>query len=441
MRLKLQEQLPFVFQSVEHRRADELRRIDTTLQQLERDFLGDVYQDLTGHLQRPTEGRNGLSADTTIRALLYLRMFQLSYRDLEFTLRDSVSARQFCRIEGRGPSRTALHRAIKRVSPETLERINQLLLRLCVDEGIEDGEVIAIDATVMEADIAAPTDSKLLRDVICSGARLLSRVAARVGFSFVNHSRLAKRRHLAAHHSRRKVQRVPHYRKLIWAARRTLKWLKHASSLLDTRSLALHDQIGRLRSVGHRVVSQAARRVLADESVTANEKVLSLHAPHVDIIIKDNRKTYFGHKLFAAKAQRSGLIVDMLLVRGNPADSTVAIPSVVRSARVFDAIPKSVAMDGGFASKQNLTTLKTFGIQNVCFSKRRGISVEEMTEDPKTYHKLRNFRSTIEASFSWLKGSFGLAKCNWRSFDSYHAYAWAAVLSHNLTVLARAGPA
>ena len=113
---------------------------------------------------------------------------------------------------------------------------------------------------------------------------------------------------------------------------------------------------------------------------------------------------------------------------------------MVRAAKVLDTVPHSVAMDGGFASKRNLSTLKTLGITNVCFSKRRGIEVEEMVENSRIYRALRNFRSTIEATFSWLKGSFGLGRCNWRSFESYQAYAWATVVSHNLTVLARAGP-
>jgi IS5 family transposase len=440
MRLKLQEQLPFVFQSVEHRRAHELRRMDRFLEVLETEVLRDVHHDLVGHLDRPDVGRLGLSADSTLRALLYQRMAQLSYRELEFTLCDSVSARQFCRIEGVGPSRSALQRAIKRVQPATLERINAMLVGRCVESGFEDGSTIAIDATVMEADIAAPTDSKLLCDVICTGARLLSRAALEVEIRFVNHSRLARRRQLAAHHARRKAARVPHYRELIWAARRTVKWLREAADKLAADSSKLGAQLRELSRVGHQVISQADRRVLRKESVPADHKVVSLHAPHVDIIIKDNRNTYFGHKLFAAKSKTSGLIVDMLMMRGNPADSQVAVSSVVRAAKVLDTVPHSVAMDGGFASKRNLSTLKTLGITNVCFSKRRGIEVEEMVENSRIYRALRNFRSTIEATFSWLKGSFGLGRCNWRSFESYQAYAWATVISHNLTVLARAGP-
>jgi IS5 family transposase len=440
MRLKLQEQLPFVFRSVEHRRADEIRRMDRILERLGTDFLSDVHRDLVAHLKQPEQGRHGLSADTTLRTLLYQKMFQLSYRELEFVLCDSITARQFCRIEGKGPSRSTLQRAIKRVRPATLESINRLLIGWCVDEGIEDGRTVAIDATVMEAHIAAPTDSKLLCELICTGARLLSRAARQANVMFVNHSRLARRRHLAAHHARRKAAREPHYRELLWAARRTVTWLSAVSERLDQNQHTLRGQLAELARVGRRVISQAERRVLRKESVPVDDKVVSLHAPHVDIIIKDNRQTYFGHKLFAATSETSGLIVDMLMLRGNPADSQLTVHTVVRAAAALDVIPESVAMDGGFASKSNLNTLKTLGIVNVCFSKRRGMKVEEMVENPRDYRVLRNFRSTIEATFSWLKGSFGLGRCNWRGFDSYHSYAWAAVLSHNLTVLARAGP-
>lgn len=169
-------------------------------------------------------------------------------------------------------------------------------------------------------------------------------------------------------------------------------------------------------------------------------KVVSLHEPHVDIIRKDNRNTYFGHKLFAARGV-SGLILDITVPRGNPSDAKLAVELVERLGAPLNKLPSEVAMDGGFASISNLEELKTLGIQNVCFAKRRGLSIEDMVSDARDFRRLRNFRSMIEASFSWLKGSFGLDTCTWRGFESFQSYAWAAIITHNLVVMARAGPA
>jgi IS5 family transposase len=84
--------------------------------------------------------------------------------------------------------------------------------------------------------------------------------------------------------------------------------------------------------------------------------------------------------------------------------------------------------------------LKELGITNVAFAKARYLDVSEMTSTPRIYRKLRNFRSRIEAAFSWLKRSFGLSLCNWRGYDSFRSFAWSAAITHNLVRLARDGP-
>lgn len=442
MRLKLQEQLPFVFHEVAHRTADELSAIDAQLSALGTELVDGVYADLVSHLKHPEMGRLGLSADVTLRALIIKRKFELSYEELEFQLRDSISCRRFCRIESGGPSDSALQRSIKRVRPETLEGVNRLIIGAAVDQEVEDGETVSLDATAVDAKIRAPTDSGLLCDVIRTGTRLLKKASHHIEISFCNHNRLARRRHLAAHHARRKAHRVPHYRRLLWAAKRVLRWVDDAIERLPqtTATEKLHAELAQLASVGPRVVSQARRRVILGESVPSTEKVVSLHEPHVDIIRKDNRNTYFGHKLFAARGT-SGLIVDLLVVRGNPSDAAAAVELVQRLEEPLTRLPSEVAMDGGFASKSNLAELKELGLTNVCFAKKRGLSIDDMVADKRTFRRLRNFRSMIEASFSWLKRSFGLDCCNWSGFESFRAYAWAAVITHNLVVMARAGPA
>ena len=67
-----------------------------------------------------------------------------------------------------------------------------------------------------------------------------------------------------------------------------------------------------------RVVDQTQRRVFG-ETVPAAEKVLSLFEPHTDIILKGGRGTHF-HKVNFATG-RSGLVLDTVVEKGNPADS------------------------------------------------------------------------------------------------------------------------
>src|SRR5215472_8816162 len=68
-----------------------------------------------------------------------------------------------------------------------------------------------------------------------------------------------------------------------------------------------------------RVIVQTRRRVLDGETVPASEKLVSLFEPHADIIVKSGRQVQYGHKLNLATG-KSGLILDIVIETGNPAD-------------------------------------------------------------------------------------------------------------------------
>jgi len=71
------------------------------------------------------------------------------------------------------------------------------------------------------------------------------------------------------------------------------------------------------------VMDQTRRRVNNGEAVPASEKIVSIFEPHTDIIVKDRRDTFYGHKVCLSGGP-SNLITDCLIVKGNPADSTLA---------------------------------------------------------------------------------------------------------------------
>jgi IS5 family transposase len=133
----------------------------------------------------------------------------------------------------------------------------------------------------------------------------------------------------------------------------------------------------------------------------------------------------------------SGLVLDCRIEDGNPADATLAVEMVERQHDIFNRVPRQVAFDGGFASKANLAHLKELGVQDVMFSKKRGLQVEDMARSQGVYRGLRRFRAGIEAGISFLKRCFGLDRCTWRGLASFKAYTWASIVSANLLMLAR----
>ncbi len=196
------------------------------------------------------------------------------------------------------------------------------------------------------------------------------------------------------------------------------------------------EQIETLLPLVAQVMNQATRRVMEGESVPANEKIFSLFETHTDIIKKGGRAIQYGHKINLSSG-RSGLIFDVVVEHGNPADTTRLLPMLERHKKIYGSLPCDVATDGGYASKDNLADAKSMGIENVAFHKPVGLTVAEMTGDEWLFKELRNFRAGIEAGISYLKRCFGLKRIFWKGWDRFCASIHLTIFTHNLIRWAR----
>jgi IS5 family transposase len=196
------------------------------------------------------------------------------------------------------------------------------------------------------------------------------------------------------------------------------------------------DALDRFLPLTQRVMEQTRRRVLEGQSVPAQEKIVSIFEEHTDIIRKDRRETLYGHKI-CLTGGASSMILDCKVLEGNPADSTLAKTMVDRQAEIFSRPPRQIVFDGGFASKMNLSEIKASGVEDVAFSKGRGLEIGDMVKSSWMYKRLRDFRAGIEGNISFLKRVFGLDRCTWKSWPSFQSYVWGSIVSFNLLVLAR----
>ena len=187
------------------------------------------------------------------------------------------------------------------------------------------------------------------------------------------------------------------------------------------------------------VIEQADRRIFQGEKVPAEEKIFSIFEEHTDIIVKGSRDIQYGHKRNLSTG-RSGMILDVVIEEGNPADSEQFLPMLERHIDNFGVAPRQMAADGGYASRENLQEAKALQVKDVVFHKKRGLKVEEMAKSPWVYRKLRNFRAGIEAGISCLKSAYGLARCTWKGLTHFHAYVWSSVVAHNLALFGRLKP-
>lgn len=443
MRKTLTQQLGLVPCSIPHAHARELARASAILDLLPK-AAELVAKDLVKGTKGSKAGRMGMSGEQVLRAALLKQMHSWSYEDLAFVLADSPTFRTFCRIGfvDRAPKKATLAANIKRVRPETFEHVNRLIIAKAKDAGVENGKKVRIDSTVIESNIHDPLDSSLLNDVV----RVLTRVLGHgAKFSndvrFSDHTKRAKRRMLDVVNARSMARRVPFYRELIQIARWTMQYASHAASVLekvaDFPAWAIADELKHYLALGSKVVDQTERRVFREESVPAQEKIVSIFEPHTDIIVKDRRETLYGHKVFL-NVGASGMIIDMLLERGNPADATNAIPMLERHRSLMGSVPEQAAFDAGFTSTANVKTARELGVTDAAFAKKGTIEVFEGVRNPKQHKKLQRFRAGVEGIISFTKRCFGFGRCMWRGYRSFKAYAWVSVLATNLLLLARA---
>jgi transposase, IS5 family len=412
----------------------------------QRGLIGLVAGDLRRQGVRET-GRRGLPADSVLRCALLKQQRQLSYQELAFHLEDSASFRAFARLPlAWAPKKSVLHQTISAIRAETWEAINQALLASAKQDRLESSARVRLDSTVTEALMHEPSDSTLLWDAVRVMTRLLGRAEGLPGATSVrwrDRRRLAKKRARAIEYSRGQDNKRRLYRDLFAATQASrAELLAVVAGLAQTAAPAVarwRAEVEHYLPLIARILAQTQRRVFDGETVPAGEKLVSLFEPHADIIRKGGRQVQYGHKLNLATG-RSGLILDVVIEAGNPADSERFVPMLDRHIARTGAPPRQTAADGGYASRANLAVAKDRGVADVAFHKKCGIAIADMVKSPCVYRRLRNFRAGIEAVISWFKRSYGGARCTWRGLEHFKAYVWSAVVAHNLVLFARLKP-
>lgn len=389
-------------------------------------------------------GRCGLSVESIFRCLLLKQQLRISYEQLSFHLSDSMTYRSFTRlIHDSMPSRSGLQSTVRRIKPETLEAIHEILSQNWLEQGILSMEKLRIDSTVVTSNIAPPSDSHLLNDGIRALSRLLakSKDSTGVKIRFTDQRKSSKSLSFQIFNAKN-AEKERLYPDLLKRARTVLKQVDRGlqsvrlgagkSDQKEKWVLALEHY----RDLMQQVIDQTQRRVIDKESVHSSEKLVSLFEPHTDIIVKGFRDVQYGHKINLS-SERRGFITYLSIKEGNPSDKDLFLPVLEYHQSTLKALPNSVVADGGYASQVNVTQGRGKGIKHVVFNKRVGLTYQAMGVKQKTFDRLRHFRAGIEGNISELKRAFGASKATWKGHDGFKAFVWSAVISYNLTRLAR----
>jgi len=154
-----------------------------------------IHKQLTDNVSN--KGCRGMSAEQILRVALVRHLKQYSWRELAERLNDGICLRWFTRFYSAPiPHYTTLQKAVRAIDADLWSMINDDLVEFAKMQKLEKGRLVRADTTVVETNIAYPTDARLLWDSV----RVLTRTMERIGrqmplfdFGFADRRRCCKK--------------------------------------------------------------------------------------------------------------------------------------------------------------------------------------------------------------------------------------------------------
>ena len=343
------------------------------------------------------------------------------------------------------------------LSPDTIERLNHLI----VGEGHrlvpEAARAVRGDSFVVAADIHYPTDSGLIGDglrTIVATARRLSGLLGVGGWRQHRHLLRAVKAHLRAINRiaagkgrdfRERLQDA--YRALLDASDRVIS---RATELLDPARIAIGPgpaatTIEGLRTklidslnLTLRACDQARRRVLAEEPVANGEKLFSVFEPEAQLIKRGKvpQPVEFGHRVLVVE-DGAGFVCHYAILPRGAVDREVLVGEMKQVQRRLDGRIRSASFDRGFHSPENQRELAEL-VARPCLPVTGHIQAERQEREATVeFRRARRRHPGIESAIGALQSGNGLARCRDRTFGGYCRYVGLGVLGRNLHVLGK----
>ena len=435
-------------------------KMDARLEKIER-YLEDetLYRSIKNDfskrwLKTEETGRNSTPVEVVLRMLVVKRLYSYSYEETVARVRDSLSLRRFCRVYLNDvPVDTTLIRWANLIQPKTLEKFNERIIQLAVERKVTNGRKLRTDGTVVESNIRAPSDNRLLAD----GVRVLARTVKRARELVKQTMRepfedLTSPAQQLAHQIgetlRKKSEAAKtagrqQYQELLEMTRKTVAWARQTKKHLQSSCVAKAQRLAQILETflprTEQVIDQTMRRILQGEQVPAQEKIVSLFEEHTDIIRrgKESRPVEYGHKIWLNEVE-GGLVGHYRILDGNPHDEQQWKPSLKAHLKTFHQPPHQASGDRGLFSEENEQLAHDLGVKRVILPQRGHRSTARLKHEHKAWFvKGRHWHAGVEGRISVLKRAHNLGRCLAHGLTGFHGWVGWGVIAGNLAVLGR----
>ena len=402
-----------------------------------------------------TLGRPSIPIETYLRLMFLKYRYRLGFETLCREVTDSITWQRFCRIPlgGRVPHPTTLMKITTRCGEQAVNGLNEALLARAVEARVLKTNRVRADTTVVEANVAYPSDSSLLAKGVAKMATTAKKLRA---MGLATRTRLADKtrtvrsraRSINANLRRRNDDKIAEVRRIngelagiaervarqadavVRNARRTLRALGDRAS---GRARAAVDTLERTAALTRRVAAQTRER-LAGTTPAGATRVVSLHDADARPIAKGRlgRPVEFGYKAQLVDNE-DGVIVDHNIEAGNPPDAPMLEPAIQRIKRRTGRAPRAVTADRGYGEQgveddraRRRSTLRRAPHQRP--TDRRTSPGRE----PTRLQRMVRWRTGCEGRISCAKRDFGLSRTRIDGLAGARTWCGHGIFAHNL---------
>lgn len=404
-------------------------------------------------------GRPSIPVETYLRMMFLRFRYDLGFERLCAEVTDSLAWRRFCRIPlgDRVPHPSTLEKITTRCGPAAIDGLNEALLAKAADAGVVRLDKARADTTVVEANVAYPTDSGLLAKGV---ARMVVIVAAlhKLGLATRTKSRDRTRavRHraheIAAWLRRRSDDAKEEVRKInaemvdiadtavIEAravARNAGRALTRLGSEAPGRAVALVAELNRLSGLVDQVAAQTRTR-LGGDTPDGSTRVVSLHDADARPIAKGRlgKPVEFGYKAQVLD-NVDGIVIDHFVAMGNPADAPMLAPAITRVKKRFGRAPVAVTADRGYGEAKIDADLEQLGVKQVYIPRKgKPNAARHKVQRSRRFVKMVKWRTGSEARISCLKRDNGWRRTRFDGLAGAQTWCGFGVLAHNAVKIA-----
>jgi len=350
-----------------------------------------------------------------------------------------------------------LRNNVCKLRPETLERINELIVAHGHKLMPDAARRVRTDSFVVQTNIHYPTDASLIWDGVRSILRIAPELAVLLAASGWRQYQYLRKKvkqlvrgaeRAAAGKSRDRDAKTAQAFQALFAAVDPI--VARAKSLLDQadgalahlrtslQTLALTVELDDYVTLTEQVLHVAKRRILGHEPVPKQDKVFSVFEPHTELINRGKRPNpnEFGHRVLVLD-DGAGFVAYYWVMEHGELDQHVAILAIQQAQARLQGQVQCASFDKGFHTPDNQDALAEL-VPHPCLPEKgpRRAAAQAQQATPQ-FRAARQWHAGIESEIGSLMRANGLERCRDRALPGFERFIGLAVLGRNLHVLGR----